>query len=70
MNDLVVEDLTITFGRRRSLALADFAGDVVQITVVDVGSPESLAFFWGCAPIGQTPLVERLNRTAAALRAD
>ena len=28
-----------------------FEGDVVQITVVDVDVPESLAFFWGCAPI-------------------
>lgn len=47
-----------------------YAGDVVQITVVDLGSPESLAVFWGCAPIGEQPLIRRLNRVAAGLRVD
>jgi hypothetical protein len=47
-----------------------FEGDVVQITVVDVDSPESLAFFWGCAPIGDTALVGRLDAAARQVRVD
>ena len=47
-----------------------FEGDVVQITVVDVDSPESLAFFWGCAPIGDTALVGRLDATAGQVRVE
>jgi hypothetical protein len=47
-----------------------FEGDVVQITVVDVDAPESLAFFWGCAPIGDTALIGRLDAAARQLRVD
>ena len=37
------------------------------ITVVDLDSPESLAFFWGCAPIGDADLVRQLEATAGDL---
>ena len=45
-----------------------FEGDTVQITVVDLDSPESLAFFWGCAPIGDQALTAQLDEVAGQLR--
>ena len=49
---------------------APFAGDVVEVVVVDLGSPGSLAFFWGSAPIGDGPLQRQLGRTVAGLSVD
>lgn len=45
-----------------------FEGDVVEVTVVDLDSPETLAFFWGCAPIGDTALIDQLDRVVDRLR--
>ncbi|SEQ98669.1 DUF2510 domain-containing protein [Microlunatus flavus] len=45
-----------------------FEGDTVQVTVVDLDSPEALAFFWGCAPIGDAGLTEQLDEVADRLR--
>lgn len=47
----------------------DVEGDVVQVTVVDLGSPESLAFFCGYAPIGDPDLLADLDAVTAQLRA-
>ena len=47
-----------------------YTGDVVSITVVDLGIPDSLGFFWGCAPIGDRRLLRQLDRAAAALQVD
>ena len=44
-----------------------YEGDEVVITVVDLDSPESLAFFWGCAPIGDAGLVRQLEATAGSV---
>lgn len=44
------------------------AGDTVQITVVDLGSPEALAFFWGSAPIGDEAYNARLDQVTDQLR--
>ena len=43
------------------------AGDTVQVTVVDLGSPESLAFFWGSAPIGDDAFQSRLDQAVEQL---
>ena len=43
-------------------------GDTVQITVVDLGSPEALAFFWGCAPIGDAAFTDLLDQVVGQLR--
>jgi len=43
-------------------------GDTVQITVVDLDSPEALAFFWGSAPIGDPALTARLDSVVDRLR--
>ena len=51
-------------------ARTTFAGDTVVITVVDLGSPEALAFFWGCAPLGDATLVPQLERVARQLEVD
>lgn len=45
-------------------ARTSFAGDTVQVTVVDLGSPEALAFFWGSAPLGDDTFTARLDRAA------
>ncbi len=47
-----------------------FEGDVVQVTVVDLDSPEAVAFFWGCAPIGDDSLVRELDQLAFVLTVD
>lgn len=47
-----------------------FTGDLVEVVVVDVDSPESLAMFWGAVPVDNAPLVSQLNRVTAQLRAD
>lgn len=43
-------------------------GDTVQITVVDLDSPEALAFFWGCAPLGDAALTAQLDQVVGQLR--
>jgi hypothetical protein len=43
-------------------------GDTVQITVVDLDSAEALAFFWGCAPLGDAALTDRLDQVVEQLR--
>jgi hypothetical protein len=45
-----------------------YGGDTVQITVVDLGSPESLAFFWGSAPLGDAALTARLDQVVEQLK--
>jgi hypothetical protein len=45
-------------------------GDVVDVVVVDLDSPESLAMFWGAVQIGEQPLISQLDRVDALLRAD
>lgn len=42
-------------------------GDTVQITVVDLDSGEALAFFWGCAPLGDAALTAQLDEVASQL---
>jgi len=42
-------------------------GDTVQITVVDLDSGEALAFFWGCAPLGDAALTAQLDEVASEL---
>jgi hypothetical protein len=49
-------------------ARTSFGGDTVQITVVDLGSPEALAFFWGSAPLGDAAATARLDRVLEQLR--
>lgn len=44
------------------------AGDTIQITVVDLDSPESLSFFWGSAPIGDTTFTAQLDEVVDQLR--
>ena len=39
-------------------------GDVVEVTVVDLGSGESFAFFWGTAPLDDPTLVAQLDTLA------
>jgi hypothetical protein len=50
--------------------LTDLPGDVVEVVIVDLGSPESLAMFWGAVPIGDTARLRLLGRTVAALGAE
>ena len=45
-------------------------GDVVEVVVVDLGSPESLAMFWGAVPIGDQARISRLDRVVSQLQAD
>lgn len=47
-----------------------FAGDVVEVIVVDTDAPESLAMFWGCAPIGDTALIAQLDQVISQLQVD
>ncbi|MGI3784587.1 MAG: DUF2510 domain-containing protein [Janthinobacterium lividum] len=73
--DLVDEETTVDGYRAWSLrseirtydARTSFQGDTVQITVVDLDSPESLAFFWGSAPIGDETFDERLDEVVQQL---
>ena len=51
-------------------ARTSFSGDTVQITVVDLGSPESLAFFWGSAPTGDEAFQARLDQAVEQLGVD
>ena len=48
----------------------DVPGDVVEVTVVDLGSPESFAFFWGTAPLDDPTLIAQLHADAQGLQAD
>lgn len=74
--DLVSAETTLDGYRAwtlRSVIRADeerstFPGDTVQITVVDLNSPESLAFFWGSAPIGDVALTARLDAVVEQLQ--
>ena len=74
--DLVDEETTVDGYRAwtlRSEIRADDPrtsreGDTVQITVVDLDSPEALAFFWGCAPIGDEAFTARLDAAVEQLR--
>jgi hypothetical protein len=45
-------------------------GDVVQVIVVDHGSPESLAMFIGWVPIGDRERIAVLDRTIGDLRVE
>ena len=45
-------------------------GDVVEVIVVDLGSPESLAMFIGAVPIGDEQLADQLDRVISQLQAD
>lgn len=74
--DLVDEETTVDGYRAWTLRSeirtydprTSFEGDTVQITVVDLGSPEALAFFWGCAPIGDQAFSARLDQVVEQLR--
>ena len=76
--DLVDEETTVDGYRAWSLradvqtydARTSYQGDTVQITVVDLGSPESLAFFWGSAPIGDEAFQARLDQAVEQLGVD
>ncbi len=45
-------------------------GDVVEVVIVDLDSPESLAMFWGAVPIGDRALIAQLDRVVSQLRVD
>jgi len=74
--DLVDEETTVDGYRAWTLrselrvpaGRASSGGDTVQITVVDLNSGEALAFFWGCAPLGDPVLTARLGQVAEQLR--
>ena len=73
--DLVDEETTVDGYRAWTLrtqirtydSRTSYAGDTVQITVVDLDSPEALAFFWGSAPIGDVTFENRLDEVARQL---
>lgn len=44
-------------------------GDLVDVVVVDLGQPESLAMFWGAVPMGDQDLMDQLDRVIGELRA-
>lgn len=44
-------------------------GDVVDVVVVDLGGPESLAMFWGAVPIGDQDLIDQLDQVIGELSA-
>ncbi len=46
------------------------AGDVVEIIVVDTGSPESLSMFWASVPIGDSAALTQLQTTIGRLKAE
>lgn len=74
--DLVDEETTVDGYRAWTLrseirtydARTSYQGDTVQITVVDLDSPEALAFFWGSAPIGDAALTARLDQVVRQLQ--
>ena len=45
-------------------------GDTVVVIVVDTGSPESLAMFWACVPIGDNAALQQLEAVAGRLRVE
>ena len=45
-------------------------GDLVEVVVVDTGSPESLAMFLGAVPLGDQALTRTLDRTVGGLRVE
>ena len=45
-------------------------GDVVEVIIVDLGRPESLAMFWAAVPIGDDKLLHQLDTIVAALAVD
>ncbi|GAA3577722.1 hypothetical protein GCM10022197_38790 [Microlunatus spumicola] len=49
-------------------ARTSYQGDTVQIVVVDLDSPEALAFFWGSAPIGSDAFTARLDQAVEQLQ--
>jgi hypothetical protein len=77
-NDLEAESVTVgghPGWRIRSEIRVDsdattLPGDVVEVIVVDVDSPESLAMFWGGVPIGNQAMIGQLDRVAKSLQAD
>ena len=46
------------------------AGDTVVVIVIDTGSPESLAMFWACVPIGDDLALKQLEAVAGQLEVD
>ena len=46
------------------------AGDTVVVIVVDTGSPESLAMFWACVPLGDNAALQQLEAVAGRLRVE
>lgn len=76
--ELVDEETTVEGYRAWSLradvqtydARTSYQGDTVQITVVDLGAGESLAFFWGSAPIGDEAFQARLDQAVEQLGVD
>jgi hypothetical protein len=72
---LVDEETTVDGYRAWSLraevraydARTSYQGDTVQITVVDLDSPEALAFFWGSAPIGDDAFTAQLDKAVEQL---
>ncbi len=53
----------MTYGTGSSASI-----DLVDVIVVDLGSPESLAMFWGTAPAADQGLVRLLDRTVTRLQ--
>lgn len=53
----------ITYGTGSTASI-----DLVDVIVIDLGSPESLAMFWGTAPAVDQELVRQLDRTVNRLQ--
>lgn len=49
---------------------APVPGDILDIIVVDTGSPESFAMFWATAPIGDADALTQLETTITELEVD
>jgi hypothetical protein len=60
----------ITSEIRVSSSVTKLPGDVVEVVVVDLGSPDSLAMFWGAVPISDAALGTVLKQTVSALQVD
>ena len=45
-------------------------GDTVVVIVIDTGSPESLAMFWACVPIGDAAALRQLESVAGQLEVE
>ena len=45
-------------------------GDTLVVIVVDTGSPESLAMFWACVPIGDNAALQQLEAVAGQLQVE